>query len=43
VTPECGAAAALDGRHDLELVETDVSGMGMTPRRSVVTEDVRNL
>jgi hypothetical protein len=34
-------AAALDGRHHLQLVEADVSGAA--PRRPVVAEDIRNL
>jgi hypothetical protein len=33
-------AAALDGRHHLHLVEADVPGIGTTPRRSVVAEDI---
>ena len=36
-------AAALDGTHHLHLVEADVSGIGTTPRRSVVAEDIRDL
>src|ERR1700757_5458168 len=36
-------AAALDGRHHLHLVEADVSGIGATPRRPVVAEDIRDL
>jgi hypothetical protein len=36
-------AAALDGRHHLQLVEADVSGVGAAPRRPVVAEDIRNL
>src|SRR5437588_2117682 len=36
-------AAALDGRHHLQLVEADVPGIGRTPRRSVVAEDIRDL
>src|SRR5258708_40319995 len=36
-------AAALDGRHHRHLVEADVSGIGATPRRPVVAEDVRAL
>ena len=36
-------AAALDGRHHLQLVEADVAGIGSAPRRSVVAEDIRNL
>ena len=40
---ERGRAATLDGRHHLELVETDVAGMGRTPCRPVVAEDIRDL
>jgi hypothetical protein len=40
---ERGGAAALDGRHHLHLVEADVPGIGTTPRRSVVAEDIRDL
>src|SRR5215475_8695579 len=36
-------AAALDRTHHLELVEADVPGIGRTPRRPVVAEDVRDL
>jgi hypothetical protein len=36
-------AAALDGRHHLHLVEADVTGIGRTPRRPVVAEDIRDL
>src|SRR5450756_2861833 len=36
-------AAALDRTHDLQLVEADVSGIGQTPRRPVVAEDIRDL
>ncbi len=36
-------AAALDGRHHLQLVEADVPGIGCAPRRPVVAEDIRNL
>ena len=36
-------AAALDGRHHLQLVEADVTGIGRTPRRPVVAEDIRDL
>jgi hypothetical protein len=38
----CGATA-LDSRHDLQLVEAHVTGIGLAPRRSVVTEDIRDL
>src|SRR5271165_5241735 len=36
-------AAALDRRHYLQLVEADVPGIGSTPRRPVVAEDIRDL
>src|SRR6266516_1865821 len=36
-------AAALDGRHHLQLVEADVPGISASPRRPVVAEDLRNL
>ena len=36
-------AAALDGRHHLQLVEADVPGIGAAPRRPVVAENIRNL
>ena len=37
------AAAAFDGRHDLELTETEVSGLRVTPVRPVGAEDIRDL
>jgi hypothetical protein len=40
---ESRRAAALDRRHDLELLEADVSGVGLPPRRPVVAEDIRDL
>ncbi len=40
---ECCRAATLDRTHDLHLAETDVSGIGAPPRRSVVAEDIRDL
>ena len=36
-------AAALDRRHHLQLVEADMAGIGPTPRRPVVAEDIRDL
>ena len=36
-------AATLDGTHHLQLREADVSGIGGTPRRPVVAEDVCDL
>ena len=38
----CGAAT-LDRRHHLELVEAHMAGIGLTPRRSMAAEDIRNL
>jgi hypothetical protein len=38
----CGTAA-LDGRHHLQLLEADVTGVGRTPRRRVAAEDIRDL
>src|ERR1700674_4355914 len=35
-------AAALDRRHYLQLVEADVPGIGSTPRRPVIAEDIRD-
>ena len=35
--------AALDRRHDLELVEAHVAGMGGTPSRPAMAENVRRL
>ena len=43
VTTERGTAAALNGRHHLQLAETQMPGTGITPRRSMVAEDVRDL
>src|SRR6516164_707930 len=36
-------AAALDGRHHLQLVEADVASICLTPRCPVVAEDIRDL
>ena len=36
-------AAALDRRHHLQLAEAHMAGIGFTPSRPVVAEDVRNL
>jgi hypothetical protein len=43
MTAERRGAAALDRTHDLQLVEADVSGIGATPRRPMVAEDIRDL
>src|ERR1700730_2498163 len=40
---ESRRATALDGRHDLQLVEAHVAGIGATPGGPVVAEDVRDL
>ena len=37
------SSAALDRRHDLELAEAYMAGMGRTPSRSMAAEDVRHL
>jgi hypothetical protein len=37
------AAAALDGRHDLELAAADMTRMGSTPCRAMAAEDIRDL
>ena len=38
----CGAAA-LDRRHHLELAEAHMAGIGLTPSRPIVAENVRDL
>ena len=43
MTPECCTTAGLNRRHYLELVETDVPRMRLTPYRSLGAEDVRDL
>jgi hypothetical protein len=43
VSAEGRRAAALDGAHHLELVQADVTAVGMTPRGPVVAEDIRDL
>src|SRR5260370_30785445 len=43
VPTEGGAAAVLNGRHDLELAETEGSPLGLPPGRPVGAEDVRDL
>ena len=35
-------AAVLDRTHDLELAEAHMAGVGLTPRRSEVAEDIRD-
>ena len=36
-------SAALDRRHDFQLAEAHVTGVGRTPSRPAATEDVRHL
>ena len=43
VPAESRRAAALDGRHDLELAEAHMAGVGAAPARSVIAEDIRDL
>ena len=43
VTAERSTAAALNRRHDLQLAKTDMSRMGLTPRRTLVAENIRDL
>ncbi len=38
-----GAAALLDGRHDLQLAEAQVAPLVFSPRRPVGAEDIRDL
>jgi hypothetical protein len=43
MSPQCRAAALLDGCHDLELTQTQVGALGLPPGRPVGAEDVRHL
>jgi len=43
MTAENCRAAVLDRRHHLELLEADMAGIGLTPCRSMVAEDIRDL
>ena len=43
MTAERRSAALLDGLHHLQLREADMAGIGATPRRPVIAEDVRDL
>jgi len=43
MTAERRRAAALDCAHHLQLVEAHVAAVGLAPRRTVLTEDVREL
>jgi hypothetical protein len=36
-------SAALDRRHDLQLAEAHMAGMGHTPSRPAAAEDIRHL
>jgi hypothetical protein len=40
---ERSRAAVLDGRHDLDLAEADMAGIGLSPRRSMAAENIRDL
>ena len=43
VTSEGSRPAALDGRQDFYLAKAHVPPVGITPRRTVVAEDIRDL
>jgi hypothetical protein len=43
MTAQRRCSAALDRRHDLQLAEAHMAGMGCTPNRPAVAEDVRHL
>jgi hypothetical protein len=43
MTSERRRAAALDGRHHLQLPEAHMPAIGVTPSGTVVAEDIRNL
>ena len=43
VSAERGRATGLDRRHDLQLGEADVTGVGLAPRRPVGAKDVGDL
>jgi hypothetical protein len=43
MTTEGCAATAFDRRHDLELAETEVTGLRVTPRWPVGAENIRDL
>jgi len=40
MSPQCRAAALLDGRHDLELTQAQVRALSLAPGGSMGTEDV---
>ena len=43
VSAERGGAAGLDRRHDLQLAEADMAGVGLAPRRPMGAKDVGDL
>src|SRR5436309_8547947 len=43
MTAQRRRSAAFDRRHDLELAQAHVAGMGRTPSRPAMAEDVRHL
>jgi hypothetical protein len=43
MTPQCRAAALLNGRHDLQLSQAQVRTLRLTPRRAMGAEDIRDL
>ena len=43
VAAERRRAAALDRRHHLQLAEAHMAGVGLTPCRTMVAEDIRDL
>ena len=43
VAAERRCAAVFDGTHHLQLVEAHMAAVGLTPRGTVIAEDVRNL
>ena len=43
MTAQRRRSATLDRRHDLQLTEAHMAGMGRTPSRSTAAEDVRYL
>ena len=43
MTAERRGAAVLDRRHHFQLAEAHMAGVGLTPSRAVVAEDIRDL
>ena len=43
VSAERGGTAGLDRRHDLQLAEADMAGVGLAPRRPMGAKDVGDL